>query len=123
MKLLAAEVDGEGEQVLVWAAVDITELEVVMAVRERVAVELDLLGGVHGTQSPAVDLVVQAFHGSGVVPETLEERGGRHVGLLDSRHDLLVKPVLERLGGRRHDRRVLVLGFEMGDDFRVGSLA
>jgi hypothetical protein len=60
-----------------------------VALGHLVAVEEDLLGGVHRAGPAAVDLVVLTLEGARVVPEALEERGGRGVRLLDPPDDLV----------------------------------
>ena len=69
-----------------------------------------------------MNLVVEALDGPRVVPVAFEDRGGRVIGLLDPANDLVVELLLEH-PRRLHDEvGIFVLGDEMGNDFRVGSL-
>ena len=122
VELVAGEVDRVGEDVLVLAVLDVTELEVVVTLGQLVAVELDLLGGFHRALPPAVDVVVEALHRSGVVPVALEVGRRRSVGLLDPVDDLLVKPLLKPGGGGHDGVSEQIFGLQVGNDFRVGSL-
>ena len=122
VELVAGEVDGVGEDVLVRAVLDVPELEIVVARGQLVPVELDLLGGIHRALPPAVDVVVEPLHRSGVVPVALEVGRRRSVGLLDPVDDLLVQPLLEPGCGRHDGVSEQIFGFQVGNDFRVGSL-
>ena len=119
VQLRSVDVGRIGEEIFVRAPLDVAELEVVVAFRELVGVENDLLGGVHRPTAPAVDLVVEAFHRPGVGQPTLEQgrRGG--VRLLDPPDDLAVQTFLEVACARRHGVGIGIFGFEVGDHLRV----
>ena len=123
VELVAGDVHRVGEDVLVRASFNEPELEIFVALGELVDIQLNLFRGVHGIPAPAEDLVIEALNRSDVVPPALEEGGRGYVGLLDSGHDLLVEPLLEPGRGAHGGVRVLVLGFQVGDNLRVGSLA
>ena len=123
VQLGAVDVHGVRDEALVGAALHVAELEVLVARRQLVAVEHDLLGRVHRTSTPAVDLVVEALHRAGVAPPPLVERRGRCVGLLHPADDLVVEPVLQ-VGALGHDAvGICVLGLQVGDHVWVRLVA
>src|SRR4029077_4036004 len=74
VELVADEVHGIRKEILVGAALDEAELEVLVAYSQLVGVELDFLGGVHRALPPAVDLVIEPLHGALVVPVPFEKQ-------------------------------------------------
>src|SRR5206468_9512699 len=119
VQLRSVDVGRIGEEIFVRAPLDVAELEVVVAFRELVGVENDLLGGVHRPTAPAVDLVVEAFHRPGVGQPTLEQgrRGG--VRLLDPPDDLAVQTFLQVAEACRDGGGIGIFGLELGDNIRV----
>ena len=115
MQLRAVGIDGISNQVLVGTALNVAQLEILVAFRQLIGVEDDLLGSLHRAALAAVDLVVQAFDRPRVAPPALVEGRRRVVGLLDPADDLAVQPIPE-LGGVCHGRvGVRVFGFQVGD--------
>ena len=99
-----------------------SERHELLALRELVQVEGDLLGSV-GKLLPAVDAVLLPLLGAEVVqPVALAVRHGE-VGLLDVGEHLGVQRVLKRLRRLHHRGRVRVLGLEVGGDLRVRLVA
>jgi hypothetical protein len=120
VQLGAGEVGRVGQQAGVGGDVEGAEGEElrlaghdVLVEHHDLAVPVPVLG-----PAAAVDRVLPALLGAGVVPP--RALAGRHgeVGFLDARADLGEQLLLERLGGGHHLGRVGVLGFEVGD--RVG---
>jgi hypothetical protein len=120
---VAGVVDGVGEKVPVVRDGVGAEAGVLVADGQLVQVERDLFGRRHTALLAREDGVLLTLDGARVVEVAVLAVGHLRVGLLDARVHLLVERLLEGLGRLHHGRRVGVLGFEVGGDFRVRLLA
>ncbi len=119
----ARVVRGVGEQVAVVADLSRSHRHELLALRERVDVEVNLLGGVEAALLAAVDRVLlPLLRPRVVVPAAVAVRD-RQVRLLDAPEHLVVQVLLERLGRLHEGFGVGVLGFEKRADLRVLLLA
>jgi len=66
--------------------------------------------------SAAVDGVLLAFDGAGVIFEAAQGVGDGEIGLLNAAEHFVIKAKLERLGGFEVGVGVGVFGFEIGED-------
>ena len=98
------------------------EREVVVARREVVLVEQDLLGAAVAAPA-AVDGVLLTFDGARVIAPLAVGHRRRRVGLLDAAADLVEDAVAQRRARREERLGVRVLGFEVGDHGRVVTVA
>ena len=116
---VAGVVGGVGEQVLVDARLEDAEAEVVFALGQDVGVEQDDFRGL----AAAGDRVGEALFGARVVLPVAAADGHGSIGLLDAAEDLLIELLLEGGGGGEGGFGAGVLGFEVGEDVRVGFFA
>ena len=122
--LAAGHVDRVREGRMVRRDLEAAEREVVVAIGEPVLVENDVRQlRALAPESAAVDRVLRTLQGPGrVLPPALGDGCGL-VGLLHARLDLVEDAVPERQQGREHRVGVGILGFEVGDDLRVVTVA
>ena len=133
MQRVLAEAGGVGcvgEPTAVVGDVGVADGEEGVPLGELVAVEQHFFRRRHSGRArarlprlAAVDGVLQAFLGTGVVPPRAIAIGNRDIGLLDVREHLLVE-VLAQAVERRHDGfGVGVFGVEISGDFRIFLVA
>jgi hypothetical protein len=95
-----------GEEVAVVAHLPAAEGEELLALRQHVLVQQDLLGRLEGTFAAAEDRVLLPLLGARVVPVAILEERRCRVRLLDPREHFLVERLLQRLGRFHHRVRV-----------------
>ena len=115
-RLRAAGVHGIGEQPVVGADLEGAHPEIVVSGRELVEVQQDLFRRAVGFQTATEDRVLPAGFGPVVVEPAVPRHRNREILLLDPAAQLLVEPLLKRLGAP-HDRfGVPVLRLEIRQD-------
>ena len=118
-RLGAAGVHGIGEQPVVGADLEGAHPEIVVSGRQLVEVQQDLFRRAVGFQTATEDRVLPAGLGPVVVEPAVPRHRNREILLLDPAAELLVEPLLKRLGAP-HDRfGVPVLGLEIRQDLRI----
>jgi len=118
----AGGVCGVGEEGIVVADLEDAEAEEGLAFGEEIQIEKDLLVGV-ADGGAAVDGVLLAFDGAGVVFEAAEGVGDAEIGLQDAAEHFLVEAGLEGFGGFEVGVGVSVFGFEIGEDAGIFFVA
>ena len=117
-----------GEQVAIVGDGAHSHCHEVFALGQLVDVEDDLLRErpdrrVGRTWFTAVDRILRALFGAGVIPVFSVAEGNRDIGLFDVAEHLVVERLLQ-LGRRLKDGGGIgILGFEVGSDFRIVALS
>ena len=117
------EVHRVGELGRIGAHVHEADGGVLVAPRELVLVEQDLLGRFHRALAAAIDRVLQPLDLAQVVPVSVAQVWHALVGFLDAREDLLVEQLAEALQRLHHRLGVAVLGVEVFDHLGIRFLA
>jgi len=118
----AGGVGGVGEQGIVVADFEDTEAEESVALGELIEIEEDLLvGGVDCCA--AIDGVLLAFDGTGVVFEAAKGVRDAEIGLLNAAEHFVIEAGLEGFGGFEIGVGVGVFGFEIGEDAGIFFVA
>jgi len=120
----ALGVGGVGQPAAVFCNVGGADGEKRVVFGQQVAVQNDLfgrarLGTVIRAAAPAMNGVLKAFFGAGVIPPAALAVGNRDVGLLHMREHFPVK-IFAQAAERRHESfRIGVFGFEVSGDFGI----
>src|SRR5579863_450396 len=106
-------VDRVSQKILIVADNERAQARVSLPFGELVEVEQHLFSCFHGAFTAALDRILLAFLGAGIVEIAAAEGRNAEIGLLDAREHLFVKSVAERLETLRHAIRVRVLRREI----------
>ncbi len=116
---VAGVIDRVRQQLVIGTRSERTDLEVLLALGQKVAVEKNFLRRVKRAVLAAVNAILLAFFGAGVVKVFVALHRHGQIGLLDVRQHFRVEARLQILGMPQHGPRVGVLGFQIRDRIRI----
>ena len=118
-RLGAARVHRVRQQPVVGAHVPAAQPEIVVAARERIEIEDDLLAALVLRRAAAVDRILRALRGAVIVEPAVQPLRHREIGLPDPRAHLLEQLLLQRLRRPHHGLGVRILSREIRQHFRI----